>query len=456
VPVYQRRRLLGVLVAGFPTRQMLEEETLARLCDRLQLDRQATEPLARAVCRRGMEEGDDYLRIVSRLIEHERAETVAEEETATISANLSSTYEELSLLYRISGSMKVTQSPRQFLQNVCNELMEVLNIAAAGVVATGSSGRTDVVVSGALALGEEAMKALVATKIAPRLGRDNRPVLENRLSPAPQEPFGDVRNFVAAPMVTEKSPIGVLIAFNKRSGDFDSVDMKLLSSIGSQAAVFLTNHRLYEDIQDLLMGVLHALTSSIDAKDKYTCGHSQRVALISRRLAEAWGFPPDKVQRVYLAGLLHDVGKIGVPESTLRKNGRLTEQEYQEIRRHPAIGAKILGGIRQLQDVLVGILCHHERPDGQGYPNALKGDAVPFEGLLVGLADSFDAMTSNRTYRQALPLDAVVVEIQRNKGTQFEPRLADKLLSMDLAAFLEEIRQATEPSAPQFAAGAAS
>ena len=162
----------------------------------------------------------------------------------------------------------------------------------------------------------------------------------------------------------------MLIALNKRSGDFDSVDLKLVKSIGAQTAVFLEYTRLYADMKDLLMGVLHALTASIDAKDPYTCGHSHRVAAISRRLAEAAGLPAEKVQRIYLAGLLHDIGKIGVPESVLRKPGKLTAEECKLVKDHPAIGARILGGIRQFDDVRGG---HLDAPRAPGRPGLSAG-----------------------------------------------------------------------------------
>ncbi|MCD6304078.1 MAG: HD-GYP domain-containing protein, partial [Planctomycetes bacterium] len=238
--------------------------------------------------------------------------------------------------------------------------------------------------------------------------------------------------------------LGTLLALNKAGGDFNSIDIKLMSSVANQAAVFLTNHVLYADLQELLMGVLHALTASIDAKDPYTCGHSRRVADISRRLAETMGLAPPDVQRTYLAGLLHDIGKIGVPEAVLCKPGRLTDAEYEQIKKHPEIGARILGGIRQLEHVVPGILCHHERLDGRGYPRGLSGAQIPLEARIIGLADCFDAMTSDRVYRKALPLEKVIREIRRHAGTQFDRKVADVLLSMDLPAYLEELRKPTE------------
>jgi len=217
-----------------------------------------------------------------------------------------------------------------------------------------------------------------------------------------------------------------------------------MRSIGSQSAVFLANSRLYGDLQDLLMGVLHALSATIDAKDPYTCGHSRRVALISRRLAEKIGFDAKHVHRIYLAGLLHDIGKIGISEAVLCKAGKLTDEEYDQMKNHPLLSAKILGGIRQLDDIIPGILSHHERLDGRGYPHGLTRDQLSMDSLIVGLADAFDAMTSDRVYRKALPMGVVREEIERNSGIQFEPSLVKEFLSWDVEELLVELNEPAE------------
>ena len=211
--------------------------------------------------------------------------------------------------------------------------------------------------------------------------------------------------------------------------------------------MFLENRHLYEDVQDLLMGVLHALTASIDAKDPYTCGHSRRVAILSRDLACLAGLDAAAAQRLYLAGLLHDVGKIGIPESVLLKAGKLTGAEYAAVKAHPGTGARILRGIRQVEPVLPAILHHHERLDGRGYPARLGGEQIPLEARIVALADSFDAMTSCRTYRTAMALEAVTAELRRCRGAQFDPRLVDLLLGQNLEALLHETRRQADESA---------
>ena len=206
-------------------------------------------------------------------------------------------------------------------------------------------------------------------------------------------------------------------------------------------------------MQGLFMGVLHALTRSIDAKDAYTRGHSQRVAELSRALAIKIGLPEEQCERIYLSGLLHDVGKIGVPEAVLTKPGRLTDAEFDAIKKHPEIGAQILGNIKQLQDILPGVLYHHERWDGKGYPHQIAGEKIPLMGRIICVADCFDAMSSTRTYRPALPLDTVLAEIRRCGGAQFDPALANVFVTLDFSPYRQAVEEQvtaskTAPQAP--------
>jgi len=189
-----------------------------------------------------------------------------------------------------------------------------------------------------------------------------------------------------------------------------------------------------------LLGSLGALTRSIDAKDPYTHGHSERVAVVARRLAQRMHLSAEDIETVYLTGLLHDIGKIGVREAVLGKPGKLEHHEFDEIRRHPRIGADILSGIKQMASVTPGVLTHHERFDGSGYPQGLSGRKIPLTGRIVQLADSFDAMISNRTYRRALPMDAALCEIRRFAGTQFDPDIADQILTCDMHSLYEEMQ----------------
>jgi putative nucleotidyltransferase with HDIG domain len=443
VPVRRRRRLVAGVAASFPVRRMVDEEALARLCHKYQLDLTTMKSLSREV-RFQAEQQDVFLTVLESTLLSLQARREAGEDIMSFSKNLASTYEELSLLYRISGSMLVSRQPVEFMQNICDELLGVMNISAAAAMAFAHPPALDedvAVTSGPLRMRSTVLD-LIQREISPRLAEEPQMLLSNNYAP-PSGKDGEqqVSNIIAVPLVSDEETIGLLVGVNKIDAEFDSVDMKLINAVANQTSVFLANNRLYADIQDLLMGVLHALTATIDAKDPYTSGHSQRVALISKRLAEQCGFDPEKVQQIYLAGLLHDIGKIGVPEAILCKKGKLTDEEYEDMKRHPMLGANILGGIRQLDEVVVGILSHHERPDGGGYPRGLHDNQIPLEGKIICVADCFDAMTSYRTYRNALPLETVVQELKDNAGTQFDEDLIEKFLSIDLKAFMEEIHQ---------------
>jgi putative nucleotidyltransferase with HDIG domain len=190
------------------------------------------------------------------------------------------------------------------------------------------------------------------------------------------------------------------------------------------------------------VSTVRALAEAIDAKDPYTRGHSERVGVYASRVARELACRPQFVERIYLAGLLHDVGKIGIPDAIIAKPGRLTPEEYEEIKRHPEIGARILEPVSFLADVVACVRHHHEWFDGsdRGYPERLSGTAIPFPSRIILVADTVEAMTSDRPYRRGLQLDAVIDELHRFSGSQFDPVVVDaciSLLESEREAFLE-------------------
>jgi putative two-component system response regulator len=182
--------------------------------------------------------------------------------------------------------------------------------------------------------------------------------------------------------------------------------------------------------ENLFLHVVESLADAIDAKDNYTKGHSGRVATYSKEIAKRYGYDEKQQEMIFMMGLLHDVGKIGVPDEVINKPGRLTDQEFALIKKHPDIGGKILGNIKEMPELAAGAKWHHERYDGRGYPEGLSGEAIPEEARIIAVADAYDAMTSNRSYRGALPQDIVREEIGKGKGSQFDPIFADILLDM--------------------------
>ncbi len=185
-----------------------------------------------------------------------------------------------------------------------------------------------------------------------------------------------------------------------------------------------------EQLQLAYIQIVEALAASVDAKDRYTHGHSGRVALYAKEIARRAGYSETEQDRIFMMGLLHDVGKIGIQDAIINKNGRLTDAEYEEIKTHPAVGFNILKKITAMPDLVIGARSHHERYDGRGYPDGLAGEEIPEVARIIAVADTYDAMTSNRSYRTLLPQEKVRAEIARCKGTQFDPVFADIMLEM--------------------------
>jgi response regulator RpfG family c-di-GMP phosphodiesterase len=204
---------------------------------------------------------------------------------------------------------------------------------------------------------------------------------------------------------------------------FNEGNRKLLSIVGSRAAAAIENARLYEDLRATFQQTIEGLAKAIDKMDRYTAGHSERVATYATHLAMRLGLSVEAMEIVRQSALMHDIGKIGCVMN-LNKPGKLTQDEYEVFKRHPAYGRDILDPIRFLHPLIPGVHLHHERWDGRGYPLGLKGNGVPLIARIISVADTYDAMTSDRAYRRALPHEVAVGEIERCSGSQFDPEVA--------------------------------
>ena len=397
------------------------------------------------------------------LAEKFQAETKAEKQIEQVSTELAQTYEELVLLHKLSTNMKVTEEDSNFLQMACDSLTEIVYVEGIAILLekTINDAQQWVIAAGSGLIDMDEQAAMILQcRLAEQIGRGKEALLDSEVDSAfDYEWPRRVKNIIAVPLFgkEEAEPhfagitqngnhiIGLMVAINRiGKQDFDSTDIKLFNSVACGCAVFIENGRLFKDLKELFIGSLKALTSSIDAKDKYTHGHSERVAYISRwiaeRLCDKEPLEEEQINRIYLAGLLHDIGKIGIDESVLRKTGKLTDQEFACIRKHPSIGAGILREIKQMHDIVPGALSHHERADGRGYPDGLTGEQIPLTGKIVQLADSFDAMTSKRTYRDAMSLEKALEEIERGLGTQFDEKIGRIFLESDVYLLWNTIR----------------
>jgi len=234
------------------------------------------------------------------------------------------------------------------------------------------------------------------------------------------------RNLISVPVKVKEKVIGVLEAINKKGGEeFNKEDLSLFTSLADQVAIALDNSRLYHELEEMFFQTAESLADAIEKRDPYTGGHTQRVTSYS--LATAKYLPLGHLEKRWLkiASVLHDVGKIGIEDHILRKPERLNPEEFDLIKRHAQMGAEIIEHIRQLKEIVPGVKYHHEQINGKGYPEGLKGEAIPMIAKIVAVADTYDAMTTDRPYRRALSKETAIEELKRCSGTQFDQQVVN-------------------------------
>jgi response regulator RpfG family c-di-GMP phosphodiesterase len=275
-------------------------------------------------------------------------------------------------------------------------------------------------------------------------------------STAPQE----LSSFLAVPLQVRGVMVGVLNVFSFTTGKkFDEGHRKMLSVLASRAASAIDNARLYGELrasndsltranlslEEMFQQTVAGFAQALEESDLYTRGHSERVAVYAEVLARGVGLPDAEVRRIVQAGVMHDVGKIGVRYDMLNKPGKLTPEEVAVFRQHPEKGKRILEPVPCLHGLIDGCWCHHEWWDGGGYPRGLAGDAIPLVGRVVAIADAYDAMTSDRAYRRALPHEVAIGEIERCAGSQFDPELAEAFVRL-IEAWRDGMRERGQAS----------
>jgi putative nucleotidyltransferase with HDIG domain len=234
------------------------------------------------------------------------------------------------------------------------------------------------------------------------------------------------KSILCVPLITDNRAIGLLLAADKLSQEeFWSRELKLMGMFAMEIAASIRKAQLYQEISNMFINTVGAFASAIDAKDPYTYGHSRRVSLASIAICEELGLSKKQTGMVELAALLHDIGKIGTPESILHKPGLLKQEEFEKIKEHPGKGAEILSGIKEFSEIITWIRHHHEWYDGRGYPDRVAGATIPIEARIITIADAFDAMTSDRPYRRGMPVHEVLKIMEEYSRSQFDPDILD-------------------------------
>jgi HD-GYP domain-containing protein (c-di-GMP phosphodiesterase class II) len=333
------------------------------------------------------------------------------------------------LIARLIRRLRISDAPERFQALATNALRGALGVAAVAWIP--NQIQEPPTISGEVdGLRNNSYRALVP---APNQGVIQ---IVNQVTSAP----GTALSRYVAVAADSQGSSGWLLAINPLDGrPFTTHVVELLQPVASLVATQQTNARLYADLKELLFGVIRALTAAIDAKDPYTSGHSERVARIAVRLSEELGIPANQRSDLYLMGLLHDVGKIGVDDAVLKKSGPLTPEEYRVIQSHVEIGVHILADLKKLSHLLPGVRHHHECLDGSGYPSGLAGDEIPLEARILAVADSFDAMSSTRPYRRRLTPLQIDKIFHDGAGVQWDPKIVDALFACRVD--IEHIRQ---------------
>ena len=438
LPETRRRRVHGYTLALALSPEVCNSRLFDEVCASARIDRAAMRAAMREWAIYDHVSASRTLRTMVWMHEDRREIASGESSMEGFVERLTESYETIDLLYALGHEMNQPGEPEQFIRFTLARLIDGTAFKWIGALVSREARGLDTIRDHFFFAGEPTMSGEALEQACRALVKRQRFTGDVAVLSDVDgfEPLGGPQ-VAALPVMREGREVAWLLAGEKTGADpqISSYDTHLLEAASGHLGPFLENASLYQDQRMLFMGTLTALSAAIDAKDPYTQGHSERVAHLSAELAKAAGLDDAEVERVRIAGLVHDVGKIGVAESVLRKPGRLDDSEFDAIKEHPEIGHRILKGISQLDDVLPGVLHHHERWDGNGYPHRIAGEAIPMIARIIAVADTFDAMSSNRAYRSGMDRSAVIAEIERCGGSQFDPELAKIFPTLDLREY---------------------
>ena len=355
-----------------------------------------------------------------------------ETEVLRLADALAARFEELSLIHELSESLTLDIGSERIIKSLLEELSpciaaDTLAIYLEPCEETGEGASLQLtgkpVDEQSLILWSRQAEALSTEAI----GNQSAVSIVNQFSVTPQQTI----RIAVVSIRRQNTELGKMIALRlSDKEELGTIEADLMKSTSMMLGVHLINQRQYLELQQMFEGTIQSLVSALDAKDAYTCGHSNRVSELTVELASRLGYDEEGISRVRMGGILHDIGKIGIDDAVLRKPGRLTDEEFDQIKQHPVLGYEILKGIRQFRKILPSVRHHHESWDGSGYPDGLAGDEIPRDAQIMAVADAFDAMTSDRPYRSGMPLEKVISIFEGGSGSQWAADVVDVLLGM--------------------------
>lgn len=334
---------------------------------------------------------------------------------------------ELQALQQLSESLNRTISLEEVLEQLLDETLHLLEAENASVMLLEPDQET-LTIKMARGLSDEVVantRVKLGERISGKVALHRKPMLY------PAFETDESGSALSVPLLKDDQVLGVLnVRHKKGGGDFSEDELSLAARFANVAALSISKAGLHSELRQLFVHSIRALANAVDARDPYTSGHSERVTRFSVLIAIAMGFNGEALEELRYASLLHDIGKIRIRDAILHKPGKLTDDEFEEMKRHPEYGVEIMQPVRAFQTILPYMLYHHERYDGRGYPHGLKGEGIPLQARIMCVADCFDAMTSDRPYRKGMPVEAAVAELQKYRGSQFDPEATDLFLHL--------------------------
>lgn len=343
----------------------------------------------------------------------------------------------LQAVMRMNRAIGIDLALEMVMEKILEEIFLIFGPERGAVLALNEdSGELDIVCSKAKAGGKGIDNTLPSRSIVNKVLEDSVGILvddassDDRFSLSESISLDKIRSALCVPLIRQNGVIGVIyLDVSSQVKAFTEDDLELLISIAGPASVQIQNALYLSQLKRSYRDTIRALAKAVDARDPYTVGHNWRVSRLAVAVASSLGWSRDDMGTAELGGILHDIGKIGIPDNIFLKSEKLTDEEWQTMKQHPEIGVKMVAGIDFLEPVLPYILYHHEHWDGNGYPYGLKNNEIPEEGRLLLVCDAFDAMTTTRPYRRGLDPELAIEELRQRKGTQFDPMYVNSFIT---------------------------
>ncbi len=337
--------------------------------------------------------------------------------------------QKLSVLFEIGNIINVYRDSASLLRAILDQIVQVVE-ADRYFLLLRDEKTGELIPAAAYPEGERAGSPTISRAILSRVFQEGSSVLssdalhDDRFLEAKSIIMNEIHTVMCVPLRSHEKILGVIHVDSKDPDKvFTKDDLKLLTAIGINSGIAIENLHLYEDLKRLFRSTVKSLVTALEANDPYTGGHSVRVAEYSKRMAACLGLSKQEVEKIELAAFLHDIGKIGIPKEVLNKPAMFTTREFASMQQHPVIGYEILSKVEGMEEIAGMVRHHHERFDGKGYPDGLSGEEIPLGSRILGVVDTYDAITTDRPYRKGATPEAAYQEIVRNAGSQFDPEI---------------------------------